>query len=84
MQPTEAVTPLLLKMATFTGAEHARCVFWFHKQSQLLQSKITFILSILQFDLQITFSIQTFLETSCSVQHGKSTGHPQVADAAAE
>ena len=62
--------PLLLKMATFTGAERAHCVFWFHdtQSATAVQHKFRTEYGREPPSRPTVYSWhQTFVETGCSV-----------------
>ena len=74
-------------MATFTGAERARCVFWFHdtQSATAVQRKFRTEYGREPPSRPTIYSWhQTFVETGCSVRHAKSPGRPQVPEAAVE
>ena len=85
MQPPLTLAPLLFKMATFTGTECACCVLWFSqtKSANTLQHNFHTEYGKDTPDRpSIYFWHQTCVVTRCTAWHAKSTGCPQVADAA--
>ena len=74
-------------MATFTGAERARCVLWLHETNSATSVQRRFRNEFGK-DPPSRPTIyswhKTFVETGCSVRHVKSPGRPRVSDAVVE
>jgi len=76
-----------IKMATFTGAERARCVFWFEETKSVTQVQRNFRTKYRKEppSRPKLYSWHTnFVQTGCSVRHAKSPGRPCVSDATVE
>ena len=74
-------------MATFTGAERARCVFWFEETKSATQVQRKFRTKYRKEppSRPTIYSWHTnFVQTGCSVRHAKSPGRPCVSDATVE
>ena len=76
-----------IKMDTFTGAERARCVFWFEETKCATQVQRKFCTKYCKEppSRPTIYSWHTnFVQTRCSVCHAKSPGRPCVSDATVE
>ncbi|PNF38889.1 hypothetical protein B7P43_G09910 [Cryptotermes secundus] len=72
-------------MATFTGAEPARCVFWFEETKFAKFKKIrTQYRKEPSSRSTIYFWQKNFVQTGCSVPHAKPPSRPRVSDAIVE
>jgi hypothetical protein len=73
-----------IKMATFTGVERARCVFWFDATKSTPQVQRRFRIQYRN-ETPSRSTIDSwhknFAETGCSVRHAKSPSRPYVSDA---
>jgi transposase len=84
---TTSAPAVVIKMATYTGEERANCVFWFEETKSATQVQREFRTQYRK-DPPSRPTIyswhKTFVETGCSVRHGKSPGRPCVSDATVE
>ncbi|KAG8317952.1 hypothetical protein J6590_013087 [Homalodisca vitripennis] len=71
------------KMATFTGAERARCVLLFHKTNSATSVQRRFHTEYGSRPSIYSWH-KNFVETGGCVRHEKSPGYPQVSDATVE
>jgi hypothetical protein len=69
-----------IKMATFTGAKRARCVFWFEDTKSATQVQRKFRTNYRSGPTSYSWH-KNFVETGCSVHHARSPGCPCVSDA---
>jgi len=84
---TASVPAFEIKMATFTGAERARCVFWFEETKSATQVQRKFRTKYRKEppSRPKIYSWHTnFVQTGCSVHHAKSPGRLCVSDATVE
>jgi hypothetical protein len=84
---TASAPAVEIKMATFTGAVCARCVFWFEDTKPATQVQRKFRIQYRKEPPSrpaIYSWHKNFVETGCSVRHAKSFGCPCVSDAIVE
>jgi hypothetical protein len=84
---TASAPTVEIKMATFTGAERVRCVFWFEetKPATQVQKKVHAQYRKEPPSRSTIYSLhKNFAETVCPVRHAKSSCRPCVSDATVE
>jgi hypothetical protein len=84
---TASALSIKIKMATFTGAGRARCVFWFVETKSAIQVERKFRTQYRKEPPSrstIYSCRKNFAETGCSLRHAKLTGRPCVSNAALE